>query len=527
MKDIQSIRAATSADRDELIRLICALFPGFDEDLAAEIDEYLESSPDARRIFVAERTGGGLGGFIEAGTRPYAEGCSSSPVGYVEAWFVDADLRRSGVGRKLFAAAEDWARARGLTEMASDSLIENEISIKAHGAIGYEEVERIVCFRRTLTLVLTAAAPLTACREAKQTSSVPADTAPVVFTQLYQAGPDNEVSHVDFAIGRQLYRLSWSDSTLDRSGRLKNLRINLEPGFFVERIRYADYDSQLLLLVDASDNETGNASLIHSTRDGNVNWQTTIRAFNTADPTVVNRMAYVSGIGFVGKIDLSNGRMMWEHDDLYESEGSVFNSFRPAELVGDTVFFEDAAQKEPRRMIRVLDSTGALLDPRHVAKSDFEDRVGLVLMDARRDLCLAIPNAHLNAGDTLGVIELGMEQQLAYRATIKAKRTEKCDEIRNLTQNDSWYTVELADTVMEFGSVMLGITGTQMMAADKAVSADLDGDGAPELFRVCTSMEGLHLTIWSGEPLKGKRRWHAYYYLGYDTEANCTRADYM
>ena len=527
MKDIQTIRAATSADRDELIRLICALFPGFDEDLAAEIDEYLESSPDARRIFVAERIDGGLAGFIEAGTRPYAEGCSSSPVGYVEAWYVDEDLRRSGVGRKLFAAAEEWARARGLTEMASDSLIENEISIKAHDALGYEEVERIVCFRRSLTIVVAAFGLLTGCSDSKQEQNTQADTASVVFTQIYQAGPDNEVSHVDFAIGRQQYRLSWSDSTLDRSGRLKNVRVNLEPGFFVERIRYADYDGQLLLLLDASDNESGNASLVHSTRDGNVNWQTTIRAFNAADPTVINRMAYVSGIGHVGKIDLSNGRIVWEHGDLFESEGSVFNSFRPAALVGDTVFFEDASQKEPRRAIRVLDSNGALLDPKHVVKSDFENRVGLVLMDARRDLCLAIPNANLDAGDTLGVVELGMEQQLAYRATIKAKRTEKCDEIRNLTENDSWYTVELADTVMEFGSVMLGITGTQMTAADKTVSADLDGDGAPELFRVCTSMEGLHLTIWSGEPLKGKRRWHAYYYLGYDTEANCTRADYM
>lgn len=40
-------------------------------------------------------------------------------------------------------------------------------------------------------------------------------------------------------------------------------------------------------------------------------------------------------------------------------------------------------------------------------------------------------------------------------------------------------------------------------------------------------MEGLHLTVWTGEPLKGKSRWHAYYYLGYDTEANCTAADYQ
>ena len=38
-------------------------------------------------------------------------------------------------------------------------------------------------------------------------------------------------------------------------------------------------------------------------------------------------------------------------------------------------------------------------------------------------------------------------------------------------------------------------------------------------------MEGLHLTAWMGKPLKGRRIWHRYYSLGYDTEADCTEAD--
>jgi hypothetical protein len=55
---------------------------------------------------------------------------------------------------------------------------------------------------------------------------------------------------------------------------------------------------------------------------------------------------------------------------------------------------------------------------------------------------------------------------------------------------------------------------------------DLDGDGKAESFRQCVSSEGVHLTVWSGEPLKGKRIFHAYVPLGYDTEPNCTPADY-
>ena len=72
-------------------------------------------------------------------------------MGYIEAWFVDADLRRQGVGRALLAAAEEWARKRGLTEMASDALLANTLSHTAHQRSGYVETERIVVFRKTLS----------------------------------------------------------------------------------------------------------------------------------------------------------------------------------------------------------------------------------------------------------------------------------------------------------------------------------------------------------------------------------------
>ena len=82
--------------------------------------------------------------------REYAEGCNSSPVGFVEGWYVDPEARRSGVGRRLVEAAEDWAREAGCTEMASDSLIDNDEGHRAHEAIGFTEVERLVCFRKSL-----------------------------------------------------------------------------------------------------------------------------------------------------------------------------------------------------------------------------------------------------------------------------------------------------------------------------------------------------------------------------------------
>ena len=56
--------------------------------------------------------------------------------------------------------------------------------------------------------------------------------------------------------------------------------------------------------------------------------------------------------------------------------------------------------------------------------------------------------------------------------------------------------------------------------------ADLYGDGRREFFRSCTSSEGLHFTVWSGQPLTGTLLWHQYHYLGYDVEPNCSPAEF-
>lgn len=143
------IRQAVRSDQSEWFRMRHALWPEVPpDDLLQEMDRIL---PDTSTpVFVFERPDGGLGGFIEAGTRKYADGCGTSPVGYIEGWFVDEDLRGQGIGVALVRAAEDWARAQGLKEMASDTWLDNEVSIRAHIAMGYEEVERLIHFAKTL-----------------------------------------------------------------------------------------------------------------------------------------------------------------------------------------------------------------------------------------------------------------------------------------------------------------------------------------------------------------------------------------
>jgi aminoglycoside 6'-N-acetyltransferase I len=143
------IRAVSPADRKEQVRMRIALWPDADPaELASELDDWPVS--DDQVTFVAERATGGLCGLVEAGVRAFANGVDEQPCAFVEGWYVDEDVRRTGVGRALIAAVEAWARSRGFTELGSDTEIWNERSQQAHQALGFEERERVVYFRKRL-----------------------------------------------------------------------------------------------------------------------------------------------------------------------------------------------------------------------------------------------------------------------------------------------------------------------------------------------------------------------------------------
>ena len=143
------MRVVNAADRAEYVRMRSALWPDAE---VAELDAEVEGmlvDPN-QPIFVAEREGGGLCGMVEAGVRPFANGVDEQPCVFVEGWWVDADMRRSGIGRALVGAVEEWARGRGFHELGSDAELHNTISHRAHEALGFEERERVVYFRKRL-----------------------------------------------------------------------------------------------------------------------------------------------------------------------------------------------------------------------------------------------------------------------------------------------------------------------------------------------------------------------------------------
>ena len=102
-------------------------------------------------VFVWDRGDGLLGGFVSFSLRPWAEGCDSMPVPYIEGWWVAPDLRQGGVGRALVRAVEAWSREHGYDELGSDVELDNEVSLRAHTALGFEATLRVQYFRKRLS----------------------------------------------------------------------------------------------------------------------------------------------------------------------------------------------------------------------------------------------------------------------------------------------------------------------------------------------------------------------------------------
>lgn len=147
------VRPTREADFAAVARLRAELWPeGSVEEHASELPGWLADEGCCAFVAAVERRDGAreIVGFVEGRLRSHADGCATGPVGYLEGWYVAPDRRRQGVGRALFTAFEGWARERGCRELASDTWPENKASIAAHCRLGFQEVDRVVTFRKSL-----------------------------------------------------------------------------------------------------------------------------------------------------------------------------------------------------------------------------------------------------------------------------------------------------------------------------------------------------------------------------------------
>lgn len=124
-----------------------------DDENVADVRAILTGRPRSTMpldILVAE-VEGEVVGFVEVGLRSHADGCDPlQPCGFVEGWYVAPEAMGRGIGRALIVGAEQWAKDRGCVELASDTWANNERSIEAHRALGFDVVDTCVNFKKRI-----------------------------------------------------------------------------------------------------------------------------------------------------------------------------------------------------------------------------------------------------------------------------------------------------------------------------------------------------------------------------------------
>lgn len=129
-----------------------ALWPDCDVE-HAELQQMLDD--DEGLVLLAFDGDGRPLGLVEAGLRhDYVNGTSSSPVGFLEGWYVVEDMRGRGVGKALVAELARWATGLGCTELGSDTGLDNAVAQLAHERCGFIETERVVYYRMPLAKTL-------------------------------------------------------------------------------------------------------------------------------------------------------------------------------------------------------------------------------------------------------------------------------------------------------------------------------------------------------------------------------------
>jgi GNAT superfamily N-acetyltransferase len=143
---IVRVRSAAPADAAAIARLSAQLgYPAAVPALATRLQRLLASEDQA--VYVAADPSGEVVGWIHGAEQLLVEsGARCEILGLV----VDEIVRRSGIGRQLVAAAEEWALTRGLSEVSVRSAVSRAESHPFYEQLGYERVKSQHVYRKRL-----------------------------------------------------------------------------------------------------------------------------------------------------------------------------------------------------------------------------------------------------------------------------------------------------------------------------------------------------------------------------------------
>jgi RimJ/RimL family protein N-acetyltransferase len=131
----EGIRIAGPRDADRIAALLTQL--GYPHDRHQASAQLLAWAAEPQGEVLVAESGGAAAGFAAVHRVAYFE--RPGAFARIIALGVDAEHRRTGLGRRLVAAAERWAAAQGCVAVEVTSLRSREVAHRFYASVGYED----------------------------------------------------------------------------------------------------------------------------------------------------------------------------------------------------------------------------------------------------------------------------------------------------------------------------------------------------------------------------------------------------
>ncbi len=187
-----------------------------------------------------------------------------------------------------------------------------------------------------------------------------------------KGSPADFPSAFEFELNGFSYRVATNGNGRRTKGdRTRRFNLRLESGVQIETaLFFAEYEGDLLLVYNVAGGDWADGRVTRLQQPSmRALWNQDDASTNVGPPLREGRFLYVTGAGFVGKLDLRTGEYVWQHEDLYREtevaragvKPDDFNSFETPELAGETVLFRARPVYNRPRTLVVNKKTGKII----------------------------------------------------------------------------------------------------------------------------------------------------------------------
>jgi hypothetical protein len=155
-----------------------------------------------------------------------------------------------------------------------------------------------------------------------------------------------------------------------KGNRTRRFNLQLDGRDFIEGLRFTLYEGDLLLVCELNDGETRTGFVTRLEQPSmRALWRQSIPAREVGEPLREGHALYVTGAGFVARLELRTGIYDWQHEDLGDVDGDAsgvgaaqpFAPFETPELAGDAVLFRERPVYNRRRVVVIKKKTGEII----------------------------------------------------------------------------------------------------------------------------------------------------------------------